>query len=91
MTFLHSVVFSNDPGQVEKWVEKNSEDCNVRVNGLTALDLAIMLNRSECVRVLLPRSSCLGHNSGGWSPFNEVFLFLLQVGLITNLGNLNWK
>jgi hypothetical protein len=89
MTALHFLVFANDAEQLEKRILE--EDASVKVNGLTALDVAVMLDRSECVSVLLQRASCLGHNSAGWSPFNEVFIFygrwVQLLNKATSVGN----
>lgn len=67
---LHELVLLNNVADV-KTAAKNA-NLEEKVRGLTALDLAIMLNRADCVRILLDAgASCLGHNGGGWSPLHE--------------------
>ena len=74
---LHQAVFSNDLPGLSSLLRLSSVEVGGRdVHGNTALHLAVMLGRRECVQLLLAHAAPVKlKNTAGWSPLAEAISY----------------
>ncbi|ORX78220.1 hypothetical protein BCR32DRAFT_282494 [Anaeromyces robustus] len=91
---IHRLIFQNDPITLKKLLQnkKFQEYINQRDNhGNTPIHLALMLNRHNCLMVLLKYNcNVFTHNYYGWSPLNEASM-LGNVDAIEIIILKKWK
>ena len=70
---IHEVVFRGDVKELSALIRKNETDLSLRdPHGNTALHLAAMLGRRECVHLLCAHGAPVKvKNKLGWSPLAE--------------------
>lgn len=78
---LHECVFRGDVKELSSLIRKNDTDLSLRdPHGNTALHLAAMLGRRECVHLLCAHGAPVKiKNKMGWSPLAEAVRYVIKI------------
>jgi len=91
---IHHCIYRNDPKTLEELLKdtENQSNINKRDNhGNTPIHLALMLNRHNCLMVLL-KYNCdvFSRNNSGWNPIDEASM-LGDIDVVEKISYLKWK